>query len=251
VSHNSRTVWFGRIVDVFRQTIHGPACGVHRRRGACWSLGRRSRLFTICAVPAVALHADRLGATPSARLDADELFEHIMQLRLTFHAGTHSAADKVMWTAPIAVGSVFFSRFFWLGFFRAAFRRNPVAGGLCAGALHQWRTWRSCSFVLCVVSRCSTLCGAQAYGMQSRRGALQRSLRACHHDDARKHSRLVKSLVRIRCRGVQLGCDLVADKLLRCRSGAVVVGAPGTVHHLGRRPPSPCWRSSPFGIALQ
>src|ERR1700740_2302214 len=81
-------VLFGRIVDVLSgKPSGGPlssssACPLRAAWAAC-------DLFTIVCSAAVALHADRL-AHRQRQAVLTSYFEHIMQLPLTFHSGTHS-----------------------------------------------------------------------------------------------------------------------------------------------------------------
>ena len=72
-------------------------------------------LFTILCSAAVALHADRLAHRQRQAVLTD-YFEHIMQLPLTFHSGTHSGRlMKVMLTGVDALWGL------WLSFFREHF----------------------------------------------------------------------------------------------------------------------------------
>src|SRR5215470_11997472 len=76
-------VLFGRIVDVLSgKNADASAWPLL----AAWvAFG----LFTIVAGAAVALHADRLAHRQRQTVLTD-YFEHILQLPLTFHSGTHS-----------------------------------------------------------------------------------------------------------------------------------------------------------------
>src|SRR5689334_1538608 len=77
-------VLFGRIVDV----LSGKAAG----EASAWPLLTAwvaFGLFTIIAGAIVALNADRL-AHRQRQVILTSYFEHILQLPLTFHAGTHS-----------------------------------------------------------------------------------------------------------------------------------------------------------------
>src|ERR1700709_1450701 len=72
-------------------------------------------LFTILCSAAVALHADRLAHRQRQAVLTD-YFEHIMQLPLTFHTGTHSGRlMKVMLNGTDSLWRL------WVGFFREYF----------------------------------------------------------------------------------------------------------------------------------
>src|SRR6202045_1460005 len=81
-------VLFGRIVDV----LSGKPSGGPLGSSSAWPLlaaWAAFGLFTILCSAAVALHADRL-AHRQRQAVLTNYFEHIMQLPLTFHTGTHS-----------------------------------------------------------------------------------------------------------------------------------------------------------------
>ena len=105
-------VLFGRIVDTL--------AGAQSRGGApAWTdltplLGAwvGFGLFTIACGALVALHADRLAHRRRQAVMTD-YFEHILQLPLSFHGGTHSGRlMKVMLTGTDSLW------WLWLGFFR-------------------------------------------------------------------------------------------------------------------------------------
>src|SRR5450631_3362196 len=104
-------VLFGRIVDV----LSGKPSGAPLGSSSAWPLlaaWAAFGLFTILCGAAVALHADRL-AHRQRQAVLTNYFEHIMQLPLTFHTGTHSGRlMKVMLTGTDALWRL------WLGFFR-------------------------------------------------------------------------------------------------------------------------------------
>src|SRR5258706_16120407 len=82
-------VLFGRIVDV----LSGKAAASPLGSSPAWPLLAAWAAFgpfTIGCSAAVALHADRL-APRQRQAVLTGYFEHIMQLPLTFHTGTHSA----------------------------------------------------------------------------------------------------------------------------------------------------------------
>src|SRR3979490_3228090 len=79
-------VLFGRIVDgLSGKPSTGPSSSAWPLLAAWAVFG----LFTIGCSAAVALHADRL-AQRQRQAMLTNYFEHIMQLPLTFHTGTHS-----------------------------------------------------------------------------------------------------------------------------------------------------------------
>src|SRR5207237_4873237 len=69
-------------------------------------------LFIIVCSTLVALHADRLAHRHSQKVRAD-YFEHVLQLPLGYHTGTHSGRlMKIMLTGTNTLWSL------WLSFFR-------------------------------------------------------------------------------------------------------------------------------------
>ena len=166
-------VLFGRIVDVLsRQAGCGPLAS-----SSAWPLlaaWAAFGLFTILCSAAVALHADRL-AHRQRQAVLTNYFEHIMQLPLTFHTGTHSGRlMKVMLNGTDALWRL------WLGFFREHFAAHHVAGGAAAaGALHQLAAGRAAVRALRGVHGADHAGGAQDLRHAERgRGALQRPLGA-------------------------------------------------------------------------
>ena len=107
-------VLFGRIIDVLSGTPSTGASAV----GSPWPLlaaWAAFGLFTILCSAAVALHADRL-AHRQRQAVLTNYFEHIMQLPLTYHTGTHSGRlMKVMLNGTDSLWRL------WLGFFREHF----------------------------------------------------------------------------------------------------------------------------------
>src|SRR4029078_7967887 len=107
-------VLFGRIVDVLSGK---PSTGSMSSSSAWPLLGAwvAFGLFTIFCSAAVALNADKLAHRQRQAVLTD-YFEHIMQLPLTFHSGTHSGRlMKVMLNGTDALWRL------WLGFFREHF----------------------------------------------------------------------------------------------------------------------------------
>ena len=134
-------------------------------------------------------------------------FEHIMQLPLTFHTGTHSGRlMKVMLNGTDALWRL------WLGFFREHFAAIMSLVVLLPLALYiNWRL-AILLFSLCVVfTVLTTLVVRKTYGMQSDVETYYGDLSA-RASDALGNVALVQSFVRIDAE-VQ-GVRFVADKLL-------------------------------------
>jgi ATP-binding cassette subfamily B protein len=105
-------VLFGRIVDTLANSQGGSHAvswpDVLPLVGAWVGFG----LFIIASGTLVALHADRLSHRHSQKVRAD-YFEHVLQLPLSYHTGTHSGRlMKVMLTGTTTLWSM------WLSFFR-------------------------------------------------------------------------------------------------------------------------------------
>src|ERR1700743_3572926 len=201
----TEAVLFGRIVDVLSGK---PAAGPPGSSPA-WPLlaaWAAFGLFTIGCSAAVALHADRL-AHRQRQAVLTNYFEHIMQLPLTFHTGTHSGRlRKVMLNGTASLWRL------WLGFFREHFAAIMSLVVLLPLALYiNWRL-AILLFVLCVVfTVLTTLVVRKTYGMQSEVEAHYSDLSA-RASDALGNVALVQSFVRIDAE-VQ-GLRYVADKLL-------------------------------------
>src|SRR5882724_1345400 len=198
-------VLFGRIVDVLSgKPSTGPLAA-----SSAWPLlaaWAAFGLFTIGCSAAVALHADRL-AHRQRQAVLTNYFEHIMQLPLTFHTGTHSGRlMKVMLNVTDALWRL------WLGFFREHFAAIMSLVVLLPLALYvNWRL-AILLFVLCVVfTLLTTLVVRKTYGMQNEVEAHYSDLSA-RASDALGNVALVQSFVRIDAE-VQ-GMRFVADKLL-------------------------------------
>src|SRR3984893_9900097 len=198
-------VLFGGIVDV----LSGKATAGPLGSSPAWPLlaaWAAFGLFTIGCSAAVALHADRLSHRPRQAV-LTNYFEHIMQLPLTFHTGTHSGRlMKVMLNGTDSLWRL------WLGFFREHFAAIMSLVGLLALALYiNWRL-AILLFVLCVVfTVLTTLVVRKTYGMQSEVEAHYSDLSA-RASDALGNVALVQSFVRIDAE-VQ-GLRFVADTLL-------------------------------------
>jgi ATP-binding cassette, subfamily B, beta-glucan exporter len=198
-------VLFGRIVDVLSGApSKGPLAS-----SSAWPLlaaWAAFGLFTILCGAAVALNADRL-AHRQRQAVLTNYFEHIMQLPLTFHTGTHSGRlMKVMLNGTDSLWRL------WLGFFREHFAAIMSLVVLLPLALYiNWRL-AVLLFILCVVfTVLTTLVVRKTYGMQSEVEAHYSDLSA-RASDALGNVALVQSFVRIDAE-VQ-GLRFVADKLL-------------------------------------
>jgi glucan exporter ATP-binding protein len=198
-------VLFGRIVDVLSgKPVDGPLAS-----SSAWPLlaaWAAFGLFTILCSAAVALHADRL-AHRQRQAVLTNYFEHIMQLPLTFHTGTHSGRlMKVMLNGTDSLWRL------WLGFFREHFA--AILSLVVLLPLSLYMNWRMAVllFVLCVVfTVLTTLVVRKTYGMQSEVEEHYSDLSA-RASDALGNVALVQSFVRIQDE-VQ-GLRFVADKLL-------------------------------------
>jgi glucan exporter ATP-binding protein len=197
-------VLFGRIVDVLSGRPSGEPAG-----SSAWTLllaWAAFGLFTIICSAAVALHADRL-AHRQRQAVLSSYFEHILQLPLTFHTGTHSGRlMKVMLNGTDALWRV------WLGFFREHFA--AIMSLVVLLPLSFYLNWQLATllFVLCVVfTILTTMVVRKTYGMQNEVEAHYSDLSA-RASDALGNVALVQSFVRIDAE-VQ-GVRFVADKLL-------------------------------------
>jgi ATP-binding cassette subfamily B protein len=198
-------VLFGKIIDVMSGR---PATGMFATSSpwpllAAWvGFG----LFTIVCSAVVALHADRLSHRQRQAVLTD-YFEHIMQLPLTFHTGTHSGTlMKTMLSGTDALWRL------WLGFFREHFA--AIMSVVVLLPLSLYINWRLAIllFVLCVIfTILTTLVVRKTYGMQMEVEEHYSDLSA-RASDALGNVALVQSFVRIDSE-VQ-GLRFVADKLL-------------------------------------
>jgi glucan exporter ATP-binding protein len=192
-------VLFGRIVDVLSGKPGGSAWPLL----AAWAA---FGLFTIGVGAIVALHADRLAHRQRQAVLAS-YFEHILQLPMTFHTGTHSGKlMKVMLNGTDALWRL------WLGFFREHFA--AIMSVVVLMPLSIYINWRLAIllFVLCVVfTALTTFVVRKTYGMQSEVEEHYSNLSA-RASDALGNVALVQSFVRI---GDEVqGLCLVADQLL-------------------------------------
>jgi ATP-binding cassette, subfamily B, beta-glucan exporter len=198
-------VLFGKIVDVMSGR---PVTGMFATDSP-WPLLTAwvaFGLFTIACSAAVALNADRLAHRQRQAVLTD-YFEHILQLPLTFHTGTHSGTlMKTMLTGTDALWRL------WLGFFREHFA--AIMSVVVLLPLSLYINWRLAIllFVLCVIfTILTTLVVRKTYGMQMEVEEQYSDLSA-RASDALGNVALVQSFVRIDSE-VQ-GLRYVADKLL-------------------------------------
>src|SRR5689334_1219765 len=114
VAQFAEPVLFGRIIDALAGGARGTPAPLSTIAGlvAAWvAFG----LFAIAAGVSVALHADRL-AHRRRHAVLTSYFEHVLQLPLAFHGGSHSGRlMKVMLSGTDALWSL------WLDFFRDSF----------------------------------------------------------------------------------------------------------------------------------
>ncbi|CCD87818.1 putative Beta-(1--_2)glucan export ATP-binding protein (Attachment protein)(chvA) [Bradyrhizobium sp. ORS 285] len=185
VAQFAEPVLFGRIVDA----LSGNAS-----TATAWPLlaaWAAFGLFTILASAWVALQADRL-AHRQRHAVLTSYFEHILQLPLTFHSGTHSGRlMKVMINGTDALWKL------WLSFFREHFA--AIMSVLVLLPLSLYLNWRLAIllFVLCVVfTVLTTLVVRKTYGMQSEVEEQYSNLSA-RASDALGNVALVQSFVRI------------------------------------------------------
>src|SRR5436853_1477295 len=105
-------VLFGRIIDALVKTQAAnapPDMGALTPLLSAWAA---FGLFTIVCSVLVALHSDRLSHRRKQAV-LTNYFEHVLQLPLSFHGGTHSGRlMKVMLTGTDSLW------WLWLGFFR-------------------------------------------------------------------------------------------------------------------------------------
>jgi ATP-binding cassette subfamily B protein len=203
VAQFAEPVLFGRIVDVLSgKPTPGGATSPWPLLLAWVAFG----LFTIVCGAAVALHADRL-AHRQRQAILTSYFEHILQLPLTFHTGTHSGRlMKIMLQGTDALWRL------WLGFFREHFA--SIVSLVVLLPLSMYINWRLAIllFLLCVVfTVLTTLVVRKTYSMQSAVETQYSDLSA-RASDALGNVALVQSFVRIDAE-VQ-GLRFVADKLL-------------------------------------
>jgi ATP-binding cassette subfamily B protein len=193
-------VLFGRIVDAL--SGKPAATSAWPLLGAWAAFG----LFTILSSAWIALEADRL-AHRQRQAVLSSYFEHILQLPLTFHTGTHSGRlMKVMLNGTDALWRL------WLGFFREHFA--AILSVVVLLPLSLYLNWRLAIllFLLCVVfTALTTFVVRKTYGLQSEVEQHYSDLSA-RASDALGNVALVQSFVRVDAE-VQ-GLRSVASQLL-------------------------------------
>lgn len=208
IAQFAEPVLFGRIIDVLSgksvtDAIFGTNVTSPWPLLAAWvAFG----LFTILCSAVVALQADKL-AHRQRQAVLTSYFEHIMQLPLTFHTGTHSGRlMKVMLQGTDALWRL------WLSFFREHFA--SIVSLIVLLPLALYINWRLAVllFILCVVfTVLTTLVVRKTYDLQMKVEEHYGDL-AARASDALGNVALVQSFVRVDAE-VQ-GLRGVADKLL-------------------------------------
>ena len=184
-------ILFGRIVDALANSQGGARqiswLGLMPLLGAWVGFG----LFTIVCSALVALHADRLAHRHSQVVRTD-YFEHVLQLPITYHTGTHSGRlMKVMLTGTNTLWTL------WLSFFRENF--TSFVSLLVLMPLTLFLNWR---FALLLIALCGvfTMLIALVFYKSER---LQRSVEDHYTDMAERTSdtlgniALIQSFARI------------------------------------------------------
>ncbi|WP_025032328.1 glucan ABC transporter ATP-binding protein/ permease [Bradyrhizobium sp. DOA9] len=201
-SQFAEPVLFGRIVDVLSGKTVAGSSSAWPFLAAWVAFG----LFTIVCSALVALQADRLSHRQRQAVLTD-YFEHILQLPLTFHSGTHSGRlMKVMLNGTDALWRL------WLGFFREHFA--AILSVLVLLPLSLYLNWRLAIllFVLCIVfTGLTTFVVRRTFGMQMEVEEHYSELSA-RASDALGNVALVQSFVRVESE--VKGLRSVADELL-------------------------------------
>lgn len=201
-SQFAEPVLFGRIVDVLSGKTMAGSDSAWPFLMAWVAFG----LFTIACSALVALQADRLSHRQRQAV-LTSYFEHILQLPLTFHSGTHSGRlMKVMLNGTDALWRL------WLGFFREHFA--AILSVVVLLPLSLYLNWRLALllFVLCIVfTALTTFVVRKTFGMQMAVEEQYSELSA-RASDALGNVALVQSFVRVESE-VQ-GLRSVADQLL-------------------------------------
>ncbi|TYO67488.1 glucan ABC transporter ATP-binding protein/ permease [Bradyrhizobium hipponense] len=201
-SQFAEPVLFGRIVDV----LSGMAVAGSNSAWPFLMAWVAFGLFTIACSALVALQADRLSHRQRQAVLTD-YFEHILQLPLTFHSGTHSGRlMKVMLNGTDALWRL------WLGFFREHFA--AILSVVVLLPLSLYLNWRLAIllFVLCIVfTALTTFVVRRTFGMQMEVEEHYSELSA-RASDALGNVALVQSFVRVESE--VKGLRSVADQLL-------------------------------------
>ncbi|MDA9510056.1 cyclic beta-1,2-glucan ABC transporter [Bradyrhizobium sp. CCBAU 11386] len=201
-SQFAEPVLFGRIVDVLSGKSVAGSNSAWPFLLAWVAFG----LFTVACSALVALQADRLSHRQRQAVLTD-YFEHILQLPLTFHSGTHSGRlMKVMLNGTDALWRL------WLGFFREHFA--AILSVVVLLPLSLYLNWRLAIllFVLCIVfTALTTFVVRKTFGMQMEVEEHYSELSA-RASDALGNVALVQSFVRVESE--VKGLRSVADELL-------------------------------------
>lgn len=201
-SQFAEPVLFGRIIDVLSGKSVAGSSSAWPFLAAWVVFG----LFTIACSALVALQADRLSHRQRQAVLTD-YFEHILQLPLTFHSGTHSGRlMKVMLNGTDALWRL------WLGFFREHFA--AILSVVVLLPLSLYLNWRLAIllFVLCIVfTALTTFVVRKTFGMQMEVEEHYSELSA-RASDALGNVALVQSFVRVESE--VKGLRSVADELL-------------------------------------
>ncbi|MHB0771441.1 glucan ABC transporter ATP-binding protein/ permease [Bradyrhizobium sp. 5.13L] len=201
-SQFAEPVLFGRIIDVLSGKTVAGSSSAWPFLAAWVAFG----LFTIACSALVALQADRLSHRQRQAV-LTSYFEHILQLPLTFHSGTHSGRlMKVMLNGTDALWRL------WLGFFREHFA--AILSVLVLLPLSLYLNWRLAIllFVLCIVfTALTTFVVRRTFGMQMAVEEHYSELSA-RASDALGNVALVQSFVRVESE--VKGLRSVADELL-------------------------------------
>src|SRR3954449_11109837 len=201
-SQFAEPVLFGRIVDVLSGKTVAGSDSAWPFLAAWVAFG----LFTIACSAVVALQADRLSHRQRQAVLTD-YFEHILQLPLTFHSGTHSGRlMKVMLNGTDALWRL------WVGFFREHFAAILSVAVLLPLSLYlNWRL-AILLFVLCIVfTALTTFVVRRTFGMQMEVEEHYSELSA-RASDALGNVALVQSFVRVESE--VKGLRSIADDLL-------------------------------------
>lgn len=201
-SQFAEPVLFGRIVDVLSGNTVAGSNSAWPFLMAWVAFG----LFTIVCSATVALQADRLSHRQRQAV-LTSYFEHILQLPLTFHSGTHSGRlMKVMLNGTDALWRL------WLGFFREHFA--AILSVVVLLPLSLYLNWRMAIllFVLCIVfTVLTTFVVRKTFGMQMAVEEQYSELSA-RASDALGNVALVQSFVRVESE--VKGLRSIADQLL-------------------------------------
>jgi ATP-binding cassette subfamily B protein len=156
-------VLFGRIIDGLAgaQSSGSDAASTIANVGPLLLAWVAFGLFTVASSALIALHADRLAHQRRLAVQ-NTYFEHVLQLPLTYHTGTHSGRlVKIMLQGADALWRL------WLGFFREHFA--AIISLFVQLPLALYLNWRLALllFVLCgVFTALTTMVVRKTYKMQ-------------------------------------------------------------------------------------